>query len=224
MGYTMTAEEVTWWQGQAALLDPAAYDFIVGTGQTETVPSGETWYLVNGWKLDAVAGEWYHRSIDVGRAMPLSEGTSVTTHASEAASFMYLCKPSLVTGVDSRYSTDPRGLYFDRIAQLGTLPQFQIGLTETGTGTPTATFPGDFTNGCLVQVSVHDVAWLILLEAGESGGMNTLPEVSDTHQNRYAEACFVPFVRATFPKIMIRGVNESEGSGSAWYVKLPGGW
>lgn len=223
MGYTMTADEVAFWQDQAALLDPLAYEYVTGSGATRTVPTGETWYLINAWNANATAGRFFHRSLDVRRAWPMSEGTSLVLSA-QAGANLYICKPSLVTGSDARYTTDPRGLYFDRMRALGELAQYQLALAITDGSNQTATFPADFDYGMVVQVSVMDVAWVILRSQDTVSGLNTLPEVSDTHQNRYAEACIAPFERAEFTKMESRGVSLGDGAGVLWYVKLPGGW
>lgn len=222
LGYTMTADEVLFWQDMAALLDPLAYELKTGTGTTSTVPASETWYCVNAWQVTGTAGKWFQRSCDYRSAFVMSEGTSLVNSSVTGAQH-YLCKPSLVTGSDSRYTTDPRGLYFDRMRQLGTLAQYQIGATATDSATHTASFPTDFTYGMMLQVSCMDIAWLIMRYDANTG-LNTLHEVSDAHGYRVAEACIFPFVRATFPDIAVKGVSESAGAGNAWYVKLPGGW
>lgn len=227
MGYSMTADEVAYWQDQAALLDPDAYEYTFADSDSEVVTASERWYLVNGWFLDGGSGTfWYHRPADVNRALLLSEGTTIATGAAPSTNvaFKYVCKPSLVTGSDARYTTDPRGLYFDRIMQLGTLAQYTIGVTNTGSGTSSAAFPSDFTNGMMLHTSAHDVAWLILLESGGAGGLNTHNEISDTDRIRWAEPTLCPFKRTTFPDVAVRGVSQSEGRGQLTYVKLPGGW
>lgn len=223
----MTGDEISFWTDQAALLDPDAYEFIIGTGESETVPADERWYLVNGWFLkpfDDGAGHWYHRTAHVDHALLLPEGMTIETSASESGSFMYICKPSLVTGSDARYSADPRGLYFERIMRLAGLTRYQIGDVETGSGQEDADFDNDFTDGMVVHVSTHDLAWTILMESGGSGGMNTLNEISDTTRIRFAEDCLFPFKRTTFPTIRLQGVSQSEGAGNVIYVKLPGDW
>ena len=55
-GYSMSADEVTYWQDLAALLDPDAYELVVGANVSRTVTTGETWYLLWGWFLQATGG------------------------------------------------------------------------------------------------------------------------------------------------------------------------
>ena len=222
MGYTMTAEEVTYWQEQAALLDPAAYVYLAGTGEDMTVPSGERYYLVNGWKLDTSGGGtyWFQRTAHYERAMMLSEGTTITC---DTDGFMYVCQPALVTGSDARYTTDPRGLFFERIMRIGDLEQFQIGGAATTGAQVQVAFPTDFTNGLALHTSSHDIAWLIMHD-DTAGNMNTLNEISDSDRIRFAEPTIFPFVRTQFREIMLQGVSEAEGTGTLTYAKLPGDW
>lgn len=226
MGYSMSADEVTFWQEQAALLDPLAYEYVFANSTTRTVTASEHWFLVNGWKLDAGSGGfWYHRPADVNRALRLASGTSVITGApAGSTAFMYLCKPSLVTGSDSRYTSDPRALYFDRIERLQDLTQYRLGAVNTGSGQVGATFPTDFTNGFLMHTSTHDIAWTILSNATPVGVSNTHNELNDTSGIRWAEPTPMPFVRTTMPRILTQGASLAEGEGYVIYVKLPGDW
>lgn len=223
MGYSMSADEETFWQQRAALLDPAAYVWTLGSAATVTAT--EPWFLVNGWNVAAMTSgaRWFHRSLDVDLAMPLKAGVTLT-HAAVAQAYTYVCKPELVTGADSRYTSDPRALYFDRITQLATLTQYHLGAAATGSSSVTATFPTDFTDGFLVAVSAMDVAWVTLYDSTEVAGLNTLGEVSDTSAIRFAEKVFVPFDRTVFPKILVQGVSIAAGAGNVVYCKLPGGW
>lgn len=228
MSYTMTADEVAYWQDQAALLDPNAYEYVFASSTSRTVTAGQRWYLVNGWHLSASGAgtTWFHRPADVNRAMILSAGTTISTGNPGGGNtpFMYLCKPSLVTGSDSRYNDDPRGLYFDRVMRLGELTQYRLGTTNTGGSVTDVAFPTDFTDGFGLHTSTHDVAWLILKESGDAGGMNTHNEISDTDRIRWAEPTLFPFKRTTFPEIAVRGANQSEGRATFTYVKLPNDW
>lgn len=229
VGYTMTADEVAFWQDQAALLDPDAYVLFLGNTESETVPGGERWYLVNGWNLKAT-GEgttWYHRPADVKRALMLPEGTTIETATppdGTSTAFMYICQPSLVTGSDARYTSDPRGLYFDRIMKLATLDQERIGGTATAGSIVNEAFPATFTDGMIVHASVHDVAWMILWD-GSDGLSNLHNEISDSTRIRWAEPLLMPFKRTTFPNTAIQGVSLAEGRATLSYVVLDGtGW
>lgn len=223
MGYSMTSDEIAFWQDQAALLDPAAYEFVVGSGESRTVTTAERWYLVNGWRLSATSGEWFHRTSHVDHALPLTAGTTITT-AADGNAYMYLCKPSLVTGSDDRYTTDPRALYFDRMLQIAQLTQYRLAGTNTGTSTSTVSFPSDFTDGLIIHASVMDLAWVILLYTSGTTGLNLFPEISDSAPIRQAEGNIFPFKRTSFPSIMAQGASLSTGAGQVVYLKLPGGW
>lgn len=225
----MSPDEEAFWSDQAALLDPDAYVFTQGTSLSDTVPAGERWYLVNGWYLKVFedgVGHWFHRQAHIGQALMLPEGFAIETSTTQANTFMYVCQPSLVTGSDARYSTDPRGLYFDRLMKIGEQTLYQLGASATGAGTVTATFPADFTDGLVMQVSAHDVAWLIMLVTGDvTGGMNTLNEIDDSSPIRFAEGCMFPFKRTQFPKVMVQGVSDADGRANVAYIKLDGiGW
>lgn len=229
VGYSMSPDEVAYWQDQAALLDPDAYVLFHGNTESETVPAGERWYLVNGWNLKATGQgtTWYHRPADVNRALMLPEGTTIETSEPGGGSiaFMYICQPSLVAGSDARYTTDPRALYFDRLIKMGELAQHRLGSTATGSGQVGDAFPGDFTDGLIVHVSVHDVAWMILLNTGGDGASNLHNEISDSSRIRWAEPLVMPFKRTTFPETLIQGVSQGEGRATLSYLKLDGsGW
>ena len=229
-GYSMSADEVTFWQDMAALLDPDAYEWVIssGTPTSRTVTSGEHWYLVSGWALYKLGGTtplWYHRQADVtSQPLILPEGMVIST-SNISGSSMYLCKPSLVTGGDSRYSSDPRALYFERLGLLGSLTQYQVGGVRTDNGISTAAFANDFTDGCVVHVSQHDVAWIALFNTGAAGALAILNEISDTDRNRFAETVLMPFKRTVHDSVEWRGASQSEGATLANYVKLDGsGW
>lgn len=230
MGYSMSADEITFWQEQAALLDPLAYVWTLGSGATVTAT--EPWFLVNGWNIASISSgvRWFHRTLDVDKALRLPAGYTLTNAALSSA-YTYVCKPELVTASDTggpggsnRYTSDPRALYFDRIEQLNTLTHYHLGATATGSGQSNASFPGGFTYGMLLGVSNMDVAWTVLLDSTNAAGLNTLGEISDTAPIRWAEKVVVPFAVATFPKLLVQGVSLSTGAGNVVYVQLPAGW
>jgi hypothetical protein len=224
--YTMTEDEVAYWQDQAALLDPDAYEYVQGINLTRTVTAGQNWYLVSGWYLTASGGglHFFHRERGVFDPLPLPAGRAVTTHASFVGSAMYLCKPALVIPGDSRYTSDPRGLYFERKRRIATeLTQYTIGTTITGSGQTTTAFPTDFTDGLVIHVATHDLAWVIL-KFDNDGGPILQPEISDIDPVRFANTVVMPFKRTTFANILAQGANEAQGRASIVYLKLPGDW
>jgi hypothetical protein len=153
--------EKAYWQDKAALLDPAAYEFVSGTGWTRTVPSGETWYAVSQYQTNSAGQQPIHQRLgDVDQAIMLPAGTTITPSQN---SYLYICKPSLVTGSDSRYATDPKGLYYSRLNSLRSLAINYLYVSVPGTlatgATATADFPTDFTKGLVVGVSVTEASW-----------------------------------------------------------------
>jgi len=229
---TMTIYETEYWQAQAALLDPLAYVFETGAAFTISVPTGEQWYLLNAWstRLGDAAGDFFLRNPT--RPMPMSEGFLLKSNGNASAT-AYYCKPSLVTGTDSRYTTDPKGLYYERIARLRTLILNEIYATTSAgvASTPSTPFPTDFSYGLVVAVSAHDTSWTILAPADNVGGINLMNEVSDLHQWRAAHAFYLPFSRSTFTVMEVRSASvagtvgsELAGTGALMYYKLPSGW
>lgn len=229
------ADEIrTQWKDRCALLDPAAFAIYTGAAFSFTVPAGEVWYLLNAWHVRTTGGgtTWYHRSLDVNRALMLPTGATVQSDGN-ASAFAYVCKPSLVTGGASY--ADPIDLYFTRLNTLRSLTPYEVAASissgsAAGTSATTA-FPTDFTNGLITHLSCMDVAWLILTN-GSGNASNTFMEISDDHQQRIAEALLCPFLRTTFTSIQVRAASISgdavqtslAGAGVLRYYKLPAGW
>lgn len=236
VGYSMSANEVAFWRDMAALLDPDAYELVVANDTDQTVPSGENWYLQEGWNLEAAGAgnEWFHRGGDVRDGLFLPEGTVIGTDQDPAGpgspAHMYLCKPALVADepTDDRYTdyqSDPRALYFERLRRLSAeLPQERIGTTNTGSTSIDVAFPATFTDGMIVHVSTQDLAWVAPCDSGETFGLITQMEVSDIDPVRVAAVCLIPFKRATIPKVLFQGANLSTGRGTVTFVPLPSDW
>jgi hypothetical protein len=236
---TTASYEHEYWQHKAAMLDPAAYQFTSvptnGAGYTQTVPAGETWYLLNGFyiTINGGANSYFQRVPNVDSAVPLTAGTVIGFHAASSFGYAYICKPSLVTA-GARYA-DPRALYFERMHRMGTLTQYAIS-SAVASGAAYATqsitaFPADFTNGLCVGYSIFDVSWGGLENPGV-GTLNLNNEISDDHQLRIAERVVLPFARGTFPNFKVRGASVSgaaattciAGNGQIIYIKLPADW
>lgn len=139
---SLTTEQ-QYFSDKAALLDPRAYVMVFtdnfGTGGL-VVPQGETWFLVNGWYLASGLSSpdmpWFHRPAHVDKATTLPAGTVLQAWegAGDQKGIAYYCRPALVTSQDSRYTTDPISLYYNRLATLKTL-----GLNVTGLKVPKGT-------------------------------------------------------------------------------------
>ncbi|MGF6431500.1 LamG domain-containing protein [Bradyrhizobium elkanii] len=228
---SLSPEERAYWKDRAALLDPAAYVYWKGQNFTVTVPAGEMLYVLNAWatKIQGSA-QWYHRDLGTDECFPVTPGTTISSNGLQD-SFLYACRPALVTS-DSAYS-DPKGLYYSRLNALRSIALSQLSASQSAgaaAGTSgTATFPFDFNDGMLAQISVMDSAWCLLADPLGRGALNTCIEVSDLHQFRPTKTLLTPFRRATFPSIQCQGGSVSGnatdtivgGSGVVSYYKLP---
>ncbi|MEH2508707.1 hypothetical protein V1291_000061 [Nitrobacteraceae bacterium AZCC 1564] len=234
----MSSAEKSYWSDMAALLDPAAYTFTFGLSKSVTVPSGKNWYLVNSWfMLLGTTGQWLFQRINNARdgfVVPMPAGTNLTS-TSVQNGYCYICDPSAVNS-DSRYSDDPRGLFYDRLNRLKGLTLNEtfvnIALSSAQGTSATANFDNDFTNGIVTLVSNHETAWTGLVYSG-GGAMNLENEISDDHQWRYGRAVTIPFQRSAFTGIQARaasitgessGFSSLQGRAAVLYVKLPSDW
>lgn len=231
---SMTPAESAYWRDQAALLDPKAFTFIVGSNIA--VPAGESWFATEIWGYDDAVGNRsvYLRENDINRSLLLPGGTVLVPDA--GTSHAYVCKPAVVWAADSRYNTGPsaRELYYSRLARLKTLPLFTLTAVITSAqpfgDITTVAFPADFTFGLVTSVSSFQVAWTALNGPAES--CNLWSEVNDTHEMQSALALRVPFNRpTTFPNIRARTSTQSgttgvvnNGFGQVCYHKLPTDW
>jgi hypothetical protein len=239
------SSEHRYWADKAALLDPAAYEYVSGAGWSRTVPEGETWHAVNVWRVIVAGTErhrWFHRKADADAAMPLPAGHTLATDPDTYALAWY-ARPGLVQH-DPRYHADPRALYFDRLAQLDRLP-LQALSVHRPQGTPVddpvetkkrVEFPADFERGLIRHYSVHDGCWLCLVpETGFERVSNVLDELDDIRPLRFTSKVNMPFLRSIFPAIFLGhgslegtvaapGPTTYEGWGAVHYVKLPPDW
>jgi hypothetical protein len=226
------AETMDWFY-KAALLDPASYAYFVGRFDV-TVPAGETWLVVNAWqcKIGSTTAKWFHRNLKAAEAVELTAGTRIS--ASSADAFLWVCRPYLVDQ-DTRYLA-PKDLFYSRLQSLRSIATLPIAMSISA-GSPNATiakqsFPTDFEDGVLRQVSTHDAAWVILGAPNEAGAANTLNEISDSHQMRLTGKMLLPFERRRFPKAWLSSASVSgdgvqtslEGHGVILYQKLPTSW
>jgi hypothetical protein len=239
----ISADELAYWQLQAALLDPLTHVHIFQSGKnwSITVPTGKTWHLRSAFwvSINGQTHPNFHRNPEPDQVMALPAGTTLEAHSGSSQSHLTYVDPGIVTDsgspdYDSRYITDPKGLYFSRLARLKTLP-LHIAEAKIPKGSAygkveTAAFPKDFTYGLVVQQTVFDASWTILYQRGKAA-MNLGTELSDNKTVRFTNEPMVPFERALFTAIAVRGGNRSdtnssyvEGFGSIGYVKLPDGW
>jgi hypothetical protein len=206
-------DETRHWQTQAALLDPAAYVFLQDPGHTMdvTVPIGHAWHIVNMFQVrindpqivseDGYAGYYpsgFVRPCDARLPLVLPEGTRIRSNVARNGGYIYYADPGLVTD-GARYQIDPRGLYYERLARLQSLPVRDVIIEWISNGVTgkgfTATLPDDFENAILVNASAYDAPWVLL------GGINLLDEVNNQHTVRFARSLMCPFQRSTFSTI-----------------------
>lgn len=233
---SVLSDEDQIWTDRAALLDPNCYEYQYGKNWSQTVPSGETWYLLSAWHIliNDSPSVFFIRTFDaLNGALALAPGTKLSASA-EQAGYIYVCRPSIVA-TDAKYA-DPKRLYYKRLALLRSLPIQTIGVEiPAGSGqaaTPERLFPTTFNAAFVTSVSSHDVAWSGL-KATNGGGMNTADEISDDHQIRFAGPALIPFRREAFPAFYARaasvageaaGFSSLKGVAMVTYVSLPNDW
>jgi hypothetical protein len=236
-----------YWANKAALLDPRCYEYVIGDNWIRTVPAGETWFALNLWWLDSNPGAWwFHRPLDVNRALALPAGAVLKTGGGYPGrhGFAYYARPKMVFDIDARYTTDPEGLYYERLERLESLP-----IRHTNAHIPAGSNVGAIAGklfdwgdtetqyGILRHVSTHDIAWTILVGNKRDGvymdAMNTLDEVSDSHTIRFAESVICPFSRSLWNGIWAKSASyagdyssnsSNEGHAVVSWSKLPADW
>ena len=205
--------EADHWRTQAALLDPRAYVYLHDPGYMldVTVPTGHAWHVVNMFQVlinepQAISDDGYTgyrasgfvRPCDARQPLVLPAGTRIRSNVERNGAYVYYADPALVLD-DPRYTIDPRGLYYERLARLQTLPIRDAIIEWISNGVTgksfTLTLPNDFTHAILVNASVYDAPWVLL------GGINLLDEINNNHTVRFARSLMCPFERSTFSTI-----------------------
>jgi hypothetical protein len=220
---------IDYWTTMYKLLDPAAYTYSRGATQTWTVPGGNTWYALGLQNVNINGvGPYFHRKMNIFNAIELPAGTVVTSGAS--VGFIYYC--DLAAAADP--TGNPEEAFYSRLATLKGTPvsalSASISVGQAAGTLGTASFPGGSTYGIIRGVSCHDVAWVILTPV--AGGLNTLDEISDDHQQRLTSSTLAPFSFSTFSGIMVRAASVSgnavdtslAGTGVVLYSALPANW
>lgn len=229
----------------AALLDPAAYVYhgYVG-GLDQTVPAGESWYLLDAWNLlspdpagnsDVLKGRAFYRSPDARHALMLPAGTRIRTKdfglGGAENGYAYVCRPSLVTA-DARYA-EAETLYYQRIERLKSIALSRIS-TAVQAGDAIGTTASEafgVSKALITHVSLHDGAWADLCQAPGTNTMNLASEISDVHQNRIGFSCYLPIKGTDFTHFRITNANAAgdggagiEALGSCAFHALPSDW
>ncbi len=228
----VTGAETDWFRNQAALLDPAAHRFYQATSVSPTLPpAGITvapggWFLRNSWYLksdDATAPvrNKFHRNC--GEVTPISAGKVLYSNLTNG--FAYVCQPELVIASDARYTSDPKGLYYSRLAQLMTLAQ-KDATTSPGYTPTTLTAP---TSGkCMaLLVSQFELTWSMLQKGATGLGINLTDEIDDSANWRRTQAMMMPFNISDFDTLVPGtgyGAQNTPPTVTLTYVELPVGW
>ena len=217
----------------AALLDPSCYTFHSGTNWTLTVPAGKVWHLVNGWALRHVDNyKWHHRNLNEPLLLP--SGFVLTA---DDVGFAYYADLSIVQDTDPRYQTDPKGLYFERINKLRTIPLEKVS-THRPLNTPYSTpivgvpFPQSCERIVIRHIDCHDGCWLIFAKSDFSNAMNTQDELDDVRPMRFTKSMCVPMLRSVHSHIYLgHGTINGPGTpqtyngwGQVLFQRLPADW
>lgn len=239
---------MSYWANRAALLDPRCYEYVIGDDWVRTVPPGETWFALNLWWLDAMPDAWwFHRPLDVHRALPLPAGTVLKTGGGYPGrhGFAYYARPQKVFYIDARYAIAPQALYYERLERLESLP-LRFTSVSIAPGSEIGLVVGarfewgdaETRYGILRHTSTNDLSWTIMVGGHSShpsymDATNTLNEVNDSHAIRFAEPTLCPFARNIWNGIWGKaaswvgdysGVSSAHGHAVVAWSELPEDW
>lgn len=234
----MTTEE-QYWSDKAALLDPACYVFVHGQSWERVVPTGKVWYLLNAWALRYADTnyKWHHRNLDE----PLQLPQGFILKANNEYGYAYYADPSLVQS-DPRYQSDPKGLYYERVSRLRSIPLEKVNVhipVGVLSGDPLAQaynrqpLPEDATKLLVRFVDCHDGCWVVFCREDFSNAMNTQNELDDVRPMRSTKTMLLPIIRDNHTHVALGFAsitgNPSQpqtynGWGTVMYQRLPGDW
>ncbi len=206
------------YQLKAAALDPRAYVFGETASASLTVPPGKVWLVTNLYRIRfaGLTAEAFMRKPDARDVLVLPAGT-VLSHTPFHAAVQY-CDPGRVidpasADYDARYTDDPKGLYFERLTKLETIPlrtteatiaQGTSPIAQAETGLDWGTLTEQW--GILRYVGVENGSWMLATNAAGTMGINLTPEISDLHAHRLQSyPILMPFLKEQFAKIQLRG-------------------
>lgn len=258
-------DEDRYYATQAALIDPRCWHLAwTSTGMLDvTVPAGHTWWTSNAFAViyndplivaqDAYPGSrasGFLRTLDARGAVMLPAGTRIRNNQTLPptepyrinTAYLWYCDPAEVWDVDERYTTNPRGLYFGRLAQLESLQLRSAVLEATGGGSLddaiAKTLPG--TEDIIVtHVNIYDASWMTIgWPVDGSPPLNVADEINNSHSVRFTRSVLQPLPRGTGLQIALRKGSTSDrpsstdpaiaypikGTGSISWVETPTGW
>lgn len=226
----------------AALLDPLCHVYEGNHPDWRvTVPKGEVWYVLNMWMAERPGSnaKLFHRTADVADAFQITEGFALWAGSEplNKTSYVLYARPKVVQDRDRRYEKDPKGLYFDRLSSLRSLPIETIAVSRPQ-GMPHETLskafvPDKIRSGIVRQWECHDGSWLGMV--GPTGDIiNTQNERSDKYPLRMTRSTLFPFLTSMFNGIWLAGGSEGEfekqdpqtldGYGAMQFSQLPSDW
>lgn len=208
--------------------------------------AGTSLWIKSEWNPAAYSDTFFLRTLSVEHRLAFPAGTRIRHEAQEEpepflngngcglnhicgdsddywhrnGTFLYFFDPAGIFPVDSRYCTNPRGLYFERMRRLETELQTRHTIVETFSGGDFNREPGryldepavtgdEYEAAIAVGVSWYEITWCTL-----GRGINTLIEVNNHHNVRFADAIIAPFWR--------QGMNVQSGLTGPQWLHWPG--
>lgn len=239
---------------RAAMLDPACYT-MVGTAAGTldvTVPAGRAWHVTNAFAVYygtpiSVAQDAYPlsrrtgflRPLDARRALTLGPGTRIRNNTGINLAYVLYCDPAALWASDARYTTDPRGLYFERLQKLRTIPTESVTLEATGGGAIDDDIHVDLpaVPVMITSASAYDISWITAKCPGHISAVNLLDEINNSHAVRFADSLMHPLPACGARIAIEKGSNADtpgsanpaiaypiHGSGSLTFQRLPIDW
>ena len=230
----LMSDEDRWYATQAALLDPRCWHLdATSSGALDvTVPADHTWYTTNAFAVTYGSPQFvsqdlfpnsrrsgFLRPLDARRPVALSAGTRIRNNAGINVAYLWRCDPDDVWSVDARYATDPRALYYGRLARLASLPISEVVLEVTGGGALTDDVHADLPS-CgavmLIAASIYDTAWSTIgwPATDPATPLNLLSEINNSHAVRFAESILQPMLCRDGLRVAVQKASNADAPGS----------
>lgn len=219
----LSADEEQWWQYAAAMLDPSALDLVKASAGS--VPAGETWLAFHAWRVKFAGATHYQyvRQVFPGaNPLVLPAGTAYdATYNSgpgvDGCLTFYRVDAALLASNDG-YTSDPKGLYYERVAEANAGPVQAVTVSINDNSTQTAAIP--VTGGYYVtSSSFQDCAWMGFYD-GVQTSLTLLPERSDSDPFRFASPHLLALHVDVYPSFSARGANSGDASAGCTFVEV----